>query len=86
MTREVFESGSFVWMHSSCAYRRKDILEIPYRVEDTKTDDFVFLQDWLAAGKKFWTVKKVLANCRRLPFGVMNIRRKVQGVEPSYIL
>lgn len=86
MTRELFEGNNFVWMHSSCAYRRKDILEIPYRVEDTKTDDYVFLDDWTKAGKKFWTVKKVLANCRRLPFGVMNIRRKVQGVEPSYIL
>jgi glycosyltransferase involved in cell wall biosynthesis len=86
MTKEVFERGQFVWMHSSCAYRRKDILEIPYRNEDTKTDDYVFLQDWLAAGKKFWTVKKVLANCRRVPWGVMQQRRSVQGDQPSYIL
>lgn len=86
MTREVFESGNFVWMHSSCAYRKEDICALPYRMEDTKTDDWVFLDDWTKAGKKFWTVKKVLADCRRLPFGVMNIRRKVQGLEPSFIL
>jgi glycosyltransferase involved in cell wall biosynthesis len=86
MTRELFEQGGFVWMHSSCAYRKKDILELPYRVEDTKTDDWVFLDDWTRAGKKFWTVKKVLANCRRLPMGVMNQRRQVQGLSPSYIL
>ena len=85
MTRELFESGQFVWMHSSCAYRKKDILELPYREEEQKTDDYVFLDDWTKAGKKFWTVRKVLADCRRLPFGVMNIRRKVQGLEPSYI-
>ena len=85
MTREIFESGQFVWMHSSAAYRKADILALPYREEDQKTDDYVFLDDWTKAGKKFWTVKKVLADCRRLPFGVMNIRRKVQGLEPSYI-
>ena len=86
MTREIFESGQFVWMHSSAAYRKEDILALPYRVEEQKTDDWVFLDDWTKAGKKFWTVKKVLADCRRLPFGVMNIRRKVQGLEPSFIL
>ena len=86
MTRELFEQGGFVWMHSSCAYRKEDILALPYRVEDTKTDDYVFLDDWTKAGKIFWTVKKVLANCRRLPMGVMNQRRQVQGLPPSYIL
>lgn len=86
MTRELFESGNFVWMHSSAAYRKEDILALPYRVEEQKTDDWVFLDDWTKAGKKFWTVKKVLADCRRLPFGVMNTRRKVQGLEPSFIL
>lgn len=86
MTKKRFESGNFVWMHSSAAYRKEDILALPYRVEEQKTDDFVFLEDWLAADKKFWSVKKVLADCRRLPFGVMNMRRKYSGMEPSYIL
>lgn len=86
MSREVFERGSFVWMHSSCAYRKEDILALPYRTEEQKTDDWVFLDDWTKAGKKFWTVKKVLANCRRLPMGVMNQRRQIQGLPPSYIL
>jgi len=86
MTRKVFESGQFVWMHSSAAYRKDDILALPYRTEDQKTDDWVFLDDWTKAGKKFWTVKKILANCRRLPFGVMNMNRKALGLEPSYIL
>lgn len=86
MNRTIFESGGFVWMHSSAAYRKEDILAMPYRDESPKTDDYVFLDDWTKAGKKFWTVKKVLCNCRRLPMGVMNIRRKVQGMEPSYIL
>ena len=86
MTREVFESGSFIWMHSSAAYRKEDILALPYRDESPKTDDWVFLDDWTKAGKKFWTVRKVLANCRRLPMGVMNQRRQVNGMQPSYIL
>lgn len=86
MTRAVFESGDFVWMHSSAAYRKEDILAIPYHDDQPKTDDWVFLDDWTKAGKQFWTVKQVLANCRRVPWGVMNLRRKVQGDQPSYIL
>lgn len=86
MSREVFESGDFIWMHSSCAYRKEDILALPYRVEEQKTDDWVFLDDWTKAGKKFYTAKKVLADCRRLPFGVMNTIRRHQGAPPSYIL
>jgi glycosyltransferase involved in cell wall biosynthesis len=86
MNRAVFENGNFVWMHSSCAYRKEDILALPYRDESPKTDDWVFLDDWTKAGKKFWSVTKVLANCRRLPMGVMNQRRKVNNLQPSYIL
>ena len=87
MTREVFERGGFVWFHSSACYRKKDILALPYRdLNDGATDDFRFLDDWTNAGKKFYTLPKVLGLCRRLPGGQMNIRREVQGLAPSYIL
>jgi glycosyltransferase involved in cell wall biosynthesis len=86
MTRELFESGDFVWMHSSACYRKEDILKIPYRQLDSQTDDWVFLDDWTKADMKFKTVKKVLANCRRLPWGVMQKRRLSMGDQPSFIV
>lgn len=86
MTKELFEKGEFVWMHSSAAYRKQTVLELPYRKMEGATDDWVFLQDWLNAGKKFFTTDKVLANCRRLPWGVMQQRRAMMGAEASYIL
>ena len=86
MTREIFTGEPFVWMHSSCAYRKKDILELPYRQSDGETDDWMFLEDWTKAGKKFKTLRPVLANCRRLPWGVMQQRRLTQGLQPSVIL
>src|SRR4030067_1741131 len=86
MTRELFKNNGYVWFHSSACYRKKDILELPYRMVDGETDDYTFLDDWTKAGKKFKTVKKVLANCRRTPWSVMQYRRKMQGLEPSYYL
>lgn len=86
MTREVFESGNFVWMGSSACYRKEDALKLPYRKVDGCTDDWVFLDDWTKGGMKFKTCKKVLANCRRLPWSVMQKRRAMQGLEPSYIV
>jgi glycosyltransferase involved in cell wall biosynthesis len=86
MTREKFDEGKTVWMHSSCAYRKKDILEIPYREEQGATDDWAFLDDWTRAGKKFKTLRPVLANCRRVPWGQMQQRRQIQGAQPSFIL
>ncbi len=86
MTREIFERGGFVWFHSSACYRKKDILALPYREDKGATDDWVFLDSWTKAGKKFHTLPKVLGLCRRLPGGQMNIRREVQGLAPSYIL
>lgn len=90
ITRESFLDGSYLdtggWMHSSACYRKKDIVELPYRMEEGKTDDHVFLDDWTKAGKKFRSTKLVLTNCRRLPWGVMQQRRNYMGAEPSYIL
>ncbi len=86
MTRELFESGEFVWMHSSACYRKEDILKIPYRQADGQTDDWIFLEDWTKAGMKFKTVNKVLANVRRLPWGVMNRRRAAIGDQPSFMV
>jgi glycosyltransferase involved in cell wall biosynthesis len=86
MTRDLFEEGHFVWMHSSCAYRKEDALKIPYRVMDGATDDWAFLDDWTKAGKKFKTVRPVLANCRRLPWGVMSQRRQSANMSQNYIL
>lgn len=87
MTRGVFESGDFVWFHSSACYRKEDILKHPYRVgEKGETDDWIFLDDWTKEGMRFFTTKKVLANCRRLPWSQMQYRRAEQGLQPSYIL
>ncbi len=86
MTRELFDSGQFVWMHSSAAYLKSDILKLPYRQIDGQTDDWVLLDDWTKSGMKFKTVKPILANCRRVPWGVMQQRRAVNQMEPSYIL
>lgn len=87
MTREIFESGDFVWFHSSACYRKEDILKHPYRIgEHGETDDWIFLDDWTKEGMKFHTTSKVLANCRRLPWSQMQYRRLQQGLQPSYIL
>lgn len=81
-----YGNETWVWMHSSACYRKEDILKLPYRNKDGQTDDYVFLEDWTQAGMKFATTKVVLANCRRLPWSVMNQRRLVTGNQPSYIL
>ena len=86
MDRATFEDGHFTWYHSSACYRKQDILALPYKYADGVTDDWQFLDDWTKAGKKFHTTKAVLGYCRRLPWGVMQHRRAMQGMEPSYIL
>lgn len=87
MTKEAFDSGDFVWFHSSACYRKEDILKHPYRIgEQGETDDWMLLKDWLEAGMKFKTTIKVMANCRRLPWSQMQFRRQKQGLQPSYIL
>lgn len=85
MTRDVFLKERFTWFHSSACYRRKDVLLLPYRVVAGNTDDWTFLDDWTSAGKKFKTIDKVLARCRRLPWGVMQQRRAARGMAPSYV-
>ena len=90
VTLETLLDGTYLdsggWMHSSAAYRRKDILELPYRKDDSCTDDYAFLMDWLKAGKKFVSVPEVLANCRRLPWGQMARMRQRQGMGANYHL
>lgn len=94
MTKELHEKTKEPWFHSSACYRKAEILALPYRnVDSTKdgvvkiaTDDYVFLTDWLNAGKKFHTTRKVLANCRRLPWSQMQTYRHIQGLQESYIL
>ena len=86
MSRDLFESGNFVWFHSSACYWKSDIIEHPYRKGDGKTDDWNFLEDWTKAGMTFYSSNRVLANCRRLPWSQMQFRRASQGLEPSYIL
>lgn len=87
MTRELFESGRMVWFHSSACYRKEDILKLPYRnLNNGETDDYRFLGDWLDAGMRFKTTKKILADCRRTPWSVMQQRRASKGLGGSYIL
>jgi len=87
MNREVFESGDFVWFHSSACYWKEDILKHPYRIGDKgETDDWIFLDDWTKEGMRFHTTKRILANCRRTPWSVMQGRRAEQGLQPSCIL
>jgi len=87
MTRSLFESGDFVWFHSSACYRKESALKYPYRKgENGETDDWIFLDDWTKAEMKFKTIKRVLANCRRLPWSQMQGRRQRMGLEPSYVL
>ena len=85
ITLELLEKAE-PWFHSSACYRKKDILALPYREVQGCTDDWVFLQDWLGAGKKFKTLSEILANCRRPPWSKMQERRAAQGMAPSYIL
>ncbi len=86
MNREIFLKGGFTWFHSSAAYRRDDILELPYRSRKGCTDDWVFLDEWTKAGKKFYRTEEVLANCRRIPGGEMQKRRQEMGLPPSFVL
>ena len=87
MNREIFDKKQWkTWFHSSAAYHKKDILELPYRKREGCTDDWVFLDRWTKAGKVFYPVKEVLANCRRLPTGVMADRRRQMGAGPNYYL
>lgn len=94
MTKELHERTKEPWFHSSACYRKADIIALPYRNIDSikdgiiqkMTDDYVFLTDWLDAGKKFHTTRKVLANCRRLPWGQMQTYRALRGSQESYIL
>lgn len=85
MSKEGLQKG-IPWFHSSACYRKEDILKIPYRVMEGATDDYAFLTDWLEAGKVFKTTKRVLGYCRRVPWGQMQIRRQMQGQQPSFIL
>ncbi len=83
MNREIFEKHTFkTWFHSSAAYRKKDILRLPYRKVYGDTDDWVFLNDWTKANKKFYPIEEVLAQCVRLPTGVMHQRRMEKGLPP----
>lgn len=88
MNRDIFVKGTWkTWFHSSAAYRRKDILELPYkRARNGETDDWMFLETWTKAGKQFKPIQEVLANCRRLPSGVMAQRRKQAGLPPNFSL
>jgi len=87
MDRAIFDKKQWkTWFHSSAAYRKKDILELPYRKREGCTDDWVFLDRWTKAGKVFYPIKEVLANCRRLPTGVMADRRRQMGAQPNYVL
>jgi glycosyltransferase involved in cell wall biosynthesis len=86
MTRELFEKGDHPWFHSSAAYRKMDILALPYRHVDGQTDDYTLLDDWTKAGMKFHSANKVLGGCRRVPWGVMAQRRQAQGLGANYYL
>ncbi len=86
MNREIFEKHTWkTWFHSSAAYRKQDILNLPYRKHKDSTDDWVFLDDWTKANKKFYPIQEVLANCVRLPTGVMAQRRQEAGMPPNYV-
>jgi len=87
MNRDVFVNGKWkTWFHSSAAYRKEDILRLPYKKRAGCTDDWVFLDTWTKAGMIFYPVKEVLANCRRLPTGVMAERRRQAHLGPNYTL
>lgn len=68
-----FKDGKGVYFcHPSCAYRKKDILELPYKTEnDKETDDYQLVRDWVNAGKKFGNTDKFLCFHRVLPGSMM---------------
>jgi len=70
--------------HPSCAYTKKDILEIGgYRAETKgETDDFKLVQDWIKAGKKIgFANPDFLCGHRVLPTSVM---AKMRGFEAGW--
>jgi glycosyltransferase involved in cell wall biosynthesis len=68
--------GEIYFCHPSCAYKKEDILAIPYRKETKEmTDDFQLLTDFISAGKKIKNVKEVLCFHRVLPNSMMTEMR-----------
>ena len=69
------KEGSY-FSHPSSAYRRKDILALPYKKESKEmTDDFMLVTDWCNADKNFGYTNKVWNFHRVLPGSIMTKMR-----------
>ena len=84
MSLDIFKSGNFAWHHASSGLKKSILIEIPYREDIQKTDDYCLLEDWLNAGKIFRHTETVLGNQRRLPWGIMAQRRAMMGMPPNW--
>jgi glycosyltransferase involved in cell wall biosynthesis len=70
------EGREFYFCHPSAAYRRKDILKLPYKKETKKlTDDFQLVSDWINKGKKIRAIEDYLCFHRVLPSSIMTEMR-----------
>jgi teichuronic acid biosynthesis glycosyltransferase TuaG len=59
------------WIHHpTVAYRRKAVLDVPYRADCKVIDDWFLYYDFYKAGKKIAPLPEVLAFYRSLPSGV----------------
>lgn len=66
----------FYFCHPSAAYRRKDILKLPYKHETNgMTDDYMLVKDWLAKGRKIRAVDEIWCFHRVLPNSIMHKMR-----------
>lgn len=78
------ESGQITYFSNpTVAVKRDSVLAVPYRKEeDGKTDDYQFVQDWIAAGKKIdFMPDEPICMHRVLPKSVMAEKR---GWKPEW--
>lgn len=68
--------------HPASAYRKKEILEHPYKAEtDKMSDDIQMVRDFISRDKKFGIIKDVLCLHRVLPDGYMTMNMRGGGLE-----
>lgn len=70
--------------HPTAAYRREDILAVPYKAETgNMTDDYQLLQDWIASGRTIgFAPGEYLCMHRVLPKSMMAEHR---GFDPAWV-
>lgn len=83
--KKEFYGGVGYFCHDNCAYWKEKILITPYRESDnSSTDDWKLVEDWMSKGYKFGYTKKELCMVRTLRNGIMGARREKAGVRLSY--